>query len=220
MQIDIRRIYRCNKIVGTRVRNALGQDVGRLDDLVMDLEANRIAFGILAYGGFLGLGARRFAVPWEEYSLQFNEDRKQFLLDVDPSKLMQARSISHRQSLDFANPSFRREIDDVYQQIRRNRATRNADQRSAVHDAPVTDRSTSPGAQPIVREMELPHETMISREKSSGSLLDTEPATREETSPSGAGSASWTQPTSEVRNTTGPFQDRARIDTRSDSPLP
>lgn len=217
MHIDIRRIYRCNKIVGTRVRNAVGQNVGRLDDLVMDLEANRIAFGILSYGGFLGLGARRFAIPWDEFSLQFNEDRKQFLLDVDPSKLMQVRSISQRQSLDFSDPSFRRELDDVYQQIRRNRVNRPGETRSAAQHEPSATRSTAPSAEPVMRrEMELPNETMMSRDRGPASLMDDNPVTRQDVPPGSTGA----QTSSSIPATSPAFRENMRIDSRSDSALP
>lgn len=118
MQIDVRRSYRASRIKGTQVRNAVGEDVGMLGDLVIDLEANRIVYGVLSHGGFFGFAASQFVIPWEEYSLRFDERRKYFMLDIDPGKLAKTRGMSLH-NVDFASPSQRQTFEETYRHLRR-----------------------------------------------------------------------------------------------------
>lgn len=118
MQINFRRTFRAGKIKGTGVRNAVGQHVGEINDLVIDVESNRILYGILGDGGFCGMGVSQFVIPWEEYSLQFDEDRKYFLLDIDPAKLAKTKGVDWRHC-DFTDPEQARRFEEIYRGLRR-----------------------------------------------------------------------------------------------------
>jgi sporulation protein YlmC with PRC-barrel domain len=48
-----------------RVRNREGEDLGVIDEIVLDMRSGRIAYAVLAFGGFLGIGNKLFAVPWD-----------------------------------------------------------------------------------------------------------------------------------------------------------
>ncbi len=41
-----------------------GRVLGSISDLMLDLERGRVAYAVLAVGGFIGIGERLFAVPW------------------------------------------------------------------------------------------------------------------------------------------------------------
>lgn len=51
-------------VIGSSVVNADYEDLGRIEDLVLDASAGRIAYAALSFGGFLGLGDKYFAIPW------------------------------------------------------------------------------------------------------------------------------------------------------------
>lgn len=55
---------------------------------MIDLDHNRIAYAVLSFGGFLGLGEKLFAVPME--SLALDAPNHQFILDVSRDKLENA----------------------------------------------------------------------------------------------------------------------------------
>jgi sporulation protein YlmC with PRC-barrel domain len=55
--------YRASKLMGSSVVNDQNERIGTIDDLVVDQE--RVLFAILQVGGFLGLGGRLVAVPYE-----------------------------------------------------------------------------------------------------------------------------------------------------------
>ena len=85
---------RCNDIVpaksviGNTVVNANYQDLGTIEDLVLDAGAGRIAYAVLSFKGFLGVGDKYFAVPW--YAFQFHLAEKRIVLNVDKKLLESA----------------------------------------------------------------------------------------------------------------------------------
>ena len=75
-------------VIGSKVVNAKNEDVGTIEDLVLDAGAGRIAYAVLSFGGFLGMGEKYFAIPWNAF--HFNLSEKQAVLNVDKKLLENA----------------------------------------------------------------------------------------------------------------------------------
>src|SRR5262249_36548104 len=58
------RVCRCTKMIGMNVKNAKGEKIGEVDDLVVDKGEGVVAYGVLSFGGFLGIGEKLFAIPY------------------------------------------------------------------------------------------------------------------------------------------------------------
>ena len=82
------RLLTAGTIVGDRVKNAAGDDLGSIDELMIDTRSGNIAYAVLSFGGFLGIGNKLFAVPWR--ALQLNPVDRTFVLDVDRERLEKA----------------------------------------------------------------------------------------------------------------------------------
>jgi len=80
---DWERSHRISKIIGSDVRNRNGDKIGDIKDLVVD-NSGVIKLAIVSTGGFLGVGDRMHAVPWEVLTLGPKDDR---VLDIDKSHL-------------------------------------------------------------------------------------------------------------------------------------
>jgi sporulation protein YlmC with PRC-barrel domain len=72
-------------VAGDSIRNANGDDLGRLEDLVIDVESGRVNYAVLSFCGYLGLGGKLFAVPWE--ALQRDAESEAFILDIEKAAL-------------------------------------------------------------------------------------------------------------------------------------
>jgi sporulation protein YlmC with PRC-barrel domain len=70
---------------GYRIRNHDGEELGKVRDVVIDLEAGRVAYVAVQVGGFLGMNDRLLAVPWE--ALHVDTVSKQVMLNVEPETL-------------------------------------------------------------------------------------------------------------------------------------
>jgi sporulation protein YlmC with PRC-barrel domain len=57
--------FMIEKIIGSKVINVKGETLGKIDDLVVDIDTGRILYAVLDSGGFLGIGSKLFPVPWE-----------------------------------------------------------------------------------------------------------------------------------------------------------
>jgi sporulation protein YlmC with PRC-barrel domain len=58
------RVVRCTKLIGSTVKNPKGEKIGEVDDLVVDKGEGVIAYGVLSFGGVLGIGEKLFAIPY------------------------------------------------------------------------------------------------------------------------------------------------------------
>src|SRR6202050_5128294 len=75
-------------VIGSNVVNAKNEDLGKIEDLVLDAGAGRIAYAVLSFGGFLGMGNKYFAIPWNAF--HFNLSEKRAVLNVDKNLLESA----------------------------------------------------------------------------------------------------------------------------------
>ncbi len=75
VKIDVQRLstgYRASKIIGSTVMNDANDTVGKIDDLIVSPDDNRTAFVVLSVGGFLGMGNRLVAAPFDNLKITNN----------------------------------------------------------------------------------------------------------------------------------------------------
>jgi sporulation protein YlmC with PRC-barrel domain len=82
-------LIRGNTFIGANVENPQGQNLGEIKDIVIDRASGRMAYAVVSFGGFLGMGEKLFAVPWGAFS-QPKADKETFVLDVDKERLKNA----------------------------------------------------------------------------------------------------------------------------------
>ncbi|GAA0769018.1 PRC-barrel domain-containing protein [Ideonella azotifigens] len=71
-------------ITGDKILNLQEQTLGTIEEIMLDMSSGRIAYVVMASGGFLGLGEKLFALPWS--ALTLDADRKCFVLDASKEK--------------------------------------------------------------------------------------------------------------------------------------
>lgn len=59
------RVFRAKDIIGSRVINLEGQQIGAITNLVIDIDTGSVVYAALDFGGFLGFRDKLFAVPWQ-----------------------------------------------------------------------------------------------------------------------------------------------------------
>lgn len=77
------RPYQVSQLYGSYVKNPQGEYLGRVEDFV--IEKDRIAYLILVHGGFVGMGGKLVAVPYEACS--FDHKGPGFVVNVSRDKL-------------------------------------------------------------------------------------------------------------------------------------
>src|SRR2546426_6110910 len=71
-----RSVLSASTLAGDSVRNAAGEDLGKIDEIMIDIPSGRVAYAVLSFGGFLGMGDKLFAIPWD--ALKVDEDQQCF----------------------------------------------------------------------------------------------------------------------------------------------
>ncbi len=109
---NYRRVMSCDTLSGDKVRNSAGEDLGKIEDIMLDVPTGRVAYAVLSFGGFLGMGNKLFAVPWE--ALTLNERDKEFVLNIDKQMLENAPGFDKDNWPDMADPDWGSQIYKYY----------------------------------------------------------------------------------------------------------
>ena len=72
---------------GTNLQNDQGESVGEINDLVLDANTGRVRYLAVTYGGFLGVGDKLFAVPFEAVKVrQDRDDADEYVLVLNVTR--------------------------------------------------------------------------------------------------------------------------------------
>jgi len=80
--IDSRRVE------GTRVYGPDGSHVGDIDHLMIDKQSGKVAYAIMSFGGFLGIGDSHYPVPWPK--LKYSVEQGGYVTDITEETLENA----------------------------------------------------------------------------------------------------------------------------------
>lgn len=104
-------------ILGAKVKNPQGEELGKVEELVIEPASGSIDYAVISFGGFLGMGDKLFAVPFtllKAPSVPEGSRLAYFTFDVDKSRLEKAPGFDRKNWPDVAAPTFGQEIDRYY----------------------------------------------------------------------------------------------------------
>lgn len=78
-------VVSASKIIGEAVENRQKENLGKIHELVIDAKEGRLAYAVLSFGGFMGMGNKLFALPWKAF--EFSNTENKLILNVDKKKL-------------------------------------------------------------------------------------------------------------------------------------
>jgi sporulation protein YlmC with PRC-barrel domain len=73
---------------GNRVISSDGEDIGKIKDIMLDVRSGRVAYAVLSSGGFLGIGDKLLAIPWQ--ALTLDTQQKCFVLNMIAERVKNA----------------------------------------------------------------------------------------------------------------------------------
>ena len=99
-------------LAGDSVVNPAGEDVGRIEAIMLDITSGRIAYAVLSFGGFLGMGKKLFALPWG--ALTPDAVAKRFILDASKETLENAGGFDQDHWPTMADPAWATRLHSYY----------------------------------------------------------------------------------------------------------
>lgn len=100
-----------SSVLGEIVKNRQGEQLGEVKDIVVDLEYGCVAYALLSFGGFLGLGKKLFVVPWN--AMTFCDDDG-FCIEMERSKLEHAPGFNRDEWPDVSDRRWGAEVHRYY----------------------------------------------------------------------------------------------------------
>ena len=82
-----------DKVEGTAVRKPNGDKIGEIERVMIEKRSGRVAYAVMSFGGFLGIGEDYYPIPWEKLTYNVNLDA--YELDVDEDRLRGAPSFAN-----------------------------------------------------------------------------------------------------------------------------
>ncbi len=83
--MNFRRTLGASTLIRDKVVNLSGEDIGHIEELMVDVTTGRIAYAVLSFGGFMGIGNKLFAQPWA--AVPVDEGHKRFVVNITKEAL-------------------------------------------------------------------------------------------------------------------------------------
>lgn len=99
-------------LIGDSVVNGQDEDLGDIKEIMLDMQTGQVAYAVLAFGGFLGIGEKLFAVPWQ--ALHLDTANKRMVLNVDKERLKNAPGFDKHDWPDMSDTGWATGIHNFY----------------------------------------------------------------------------------------------------------
>ena len=101
-----------SRVKGATVYNVALEKLGSVQDVMIDKATGRIAYAVLSFGGFLGIGDRFYPLPWEK--LTYNTEVGGYVVDIDRSTLEGAPSYTDEATASWNDEAWRLGVHSHY----------------------------------------------------------------------------------------------------------
>jgi hypothetical protein len=101
-----------DRVEGTTVYDRQGNNVGSIKRLMIEKLSGRVAYAVMSFGGFLGMGVEEHAIPWSK--LTYDPRLGGYQTDITESQLQGAPAFSRGRDWDWTDRNRERELHDYY----------------------------------------------------------------------------------------------------------
>ena len=101
-----------DKVEGTAVYRSNGEKIGQIERVMIDKVSGKVAYAVMSFGGFLGLGEDHYPVPWS--LLTYNERLGGYEVDITHEQFKAAPKYGRAGAWDWSDRSRGQQIVDYY----------------------------------------------------------------------------------------------------------
>jgi hypothetical protein len=106
------RLISADKVEGTAVYNRMSERLGTVHTVMIDKYTGQVAYAVMSFGGFLGIGESYHPLPWKV--LTYDTRQGGYVVDLDRSRLEAAPSYTTSKMPNWSDQSYWRQIDEYY----------------------------------------------------------------------------------------------------------
>jgi hypothetical protein len=101
-----------DRVEGTAVRRSDGKKIGDIQRLMIDKLSGKVAYAVLHFGGFLGIGDKHLPVPWQ--LMRYNPSLEAYEINLSDDELAKAPSYDAKSEFDWGDRDREIVIHDYY----------------------------------------------------------------------------------------------------------
>lgn len=105
-------VVKTNDVIGVPVKNAAKEDLGEIEEIILDKVKGNVRYIVLSFGGFLGMGDKLFALPWN--SIKYDTEDDCFILNVNKEKLKNAPGFDKDHWPDWSDQKWAESLNQFY----------------------------------------------------------------------------------------------------------
>ena len=109
---ETRELIASDKVEGTAVYNTTGEKLGSVHNFMVDKRSGKVAYAVLSFGGFLGMGSTYHPLPWEQ--LTYDPAQGGYVVSLSRGQLEGAPTYSGSEASSWDDPAYGRSIDQYY----------------------------------------------------------------------------------------------------------
>jgi hypothetical protein len=102
-----------DKVEGTNVYRSSGDKIGHIERVMIDKRSGKVAYAVMGFGGFLGLGEDYYPVPWS--LLKYNDQLNGYEVNITDAQLKAAPKYGRNQSWDWSDRDRAQRVFEYYQ---------------------------------------------------------------------------------------------------------
>ena len=106
------RLISSDKVVGTAVYNPQGEHLGSVYNVMVDKISGQVAYAVMSFGGFLGIGESYHPLPWR--LLKYDVRQGGYVVDLDRRRLEGAPSYTASSLPNWSDHTYGHRVDDYY----------------------------------------------------------------------------------------------------------
>jgi hypothetical protein len=100
------------KVEGTTVYGADSEKIGSIESVMIDKVSGRVAYAVLSFGGFLGMGDDHYPLPWQ--TLKYDTNLEGYVTNVTKDQLEGAPKYADEDDWDWSDTKRSRSVNDYY----------------------------------------------------------------------------------------------------------
>lgn len=110
---ETERLIGSDKVEGTNVVRPNGETIGEIERVMIDKRSGQVAYAVMSFGGFLGMGEDYYPLPWS--MLTYDENLDGYVVDLTEDQLRGAPKLNDTEDDDmWSDRSWGRSVHDYY----------------------------------------------------------------------------------------------------------
>jgi len=101
-----------DRVEGTTVYDRGGNDIGSIKRLMIEKLSGQVAYAVMSFGGFLGMGSEEHTIPWSK--LNYDTSLGGYRTDISEEQLRGAPTFYRDQNWDWSDRNREQELHDYY----------------------------------------------------------------------------------------------------------